>query len=93
MAGAGPIYRGHPPIPKKRQRYAGGNIPSQQPVDRVPYSPDVQPDLSVTEDMRGKKPIGFPPTGVYTVSTYDALPPQAINLYREFIGVSSAAVA
>jgi hypothetical protein len=62
-----------------QRKYGAGSVPSQRPPKDVPYSPDIQPDLAVTDDMRGKKPAGFPPRGNYTVAVYDSRLPQTID--------------
>lgn len=67
-----------------RNRYGGANVPSQAPSRRVPYSPVQQEDVWSTEGMRGAKPIGYPPSGSFVVSAYDARPTQAIDFAKRF---------
>lgn len=56
------------------------NIPSQEPVSRVPYYPVRNADVEGYTELQKPHPNGdFGPAGVYVVSTFDARPVQAID--------------
>jgi len=67
----------------RQPRYGTTDNPNQQPSEYVPYAPDIQPDVAVTDEMRGRKPVGYPPAGNYTLATYDSRLPQTIDFDTE----------
>lgn len=60
------------------------NIVSRRPSDDAPYSNEYQPDVAQLDALKGPKPFGYTQAGGFTLSTYDARPPLAIDQYCNF---------
>ena len=66
-------------------------IPSQAPARGVPFAPLYRPDKQIQKNPAKPSPSGYPALGSYVVSTFGTLPPNAIDFYQEFGGISSSA--
>lgn len=69
--------------PRNRQR-PKGNIVSQRPSTRVPYSPDVQMDMAGSEQLQAPHASGDGGQAPgYVVTTFPALPVNAVNFMTQ----------